>query len=149
MGSRSARFMLALLVGMALLSGCTARITKHGTYFQDNDLQQIQPGMSQDQVRLSLGTPSTTATVDAGQAYYYVSSTKSQTAFFDPKETDRRVVAIYFGPGGTVDRVANYGLQDGRVIDFVTRKTPAKGVQDENLLSQLFRNLGQRQIFGE
>lgn len=140
----------AILTATALiLAGCGQQITKHGALFHDNDLQQIQPGMSQDQVRLSLGTPSTSATVNDGQAYYYISSTTAQTAFLKPSETDRTVVAVYFTPQGTVERVANYGLKDGKVFDFVSRKTPAPGGKDQNLLYQLFRNLGQKQLFGE
>lgn len=107
--------------------------------------------MSSDQVRLALGSPSTTttATSDGGEAYYYISSTATQAAFFKPKEVDRQVVAVYFNQLGSVDRVANYGIKDGKVFDFISRTTPAPGGNDEGLLKQLFRNLGSRQVFGE
>ncbi len=140
---------MALAAAALSLAGCGQQITKHGALFHENDLQQIQPGMSQDQVRLSLGTPSTSATVNDGQAYYYISSVTAQTAFWNPTETDRTVIAVYFTPQGTVERVANYGLKDGKVFDFVSRKTPAPGAKDQSLLYQLFRNLGQKQIFGD
>jgi outer membrane protein assembly factor BamE (lipoprotein component of BamABCDE complex) len=58
------------------------------------------------------------------------------------------VVAVYFSPGGTVDRVANYGMQDGRVFDYVSRTTPTPGGHDDGILKMLFRNLGAKQIFG-
>ncbi|HZA00642.1 MAG TPA: outer membrane protein assembly factor BamE, partial [Hyphomicrobiaceae bacterium] len=45
----------------ALLAACGTTITKHGHQFQDTDLQQIRPGLSQEQVRMTLGTPTTTA----------------------------------------------------------------------------------------
>ena len=58
---------LALLLAAALpLAGCDSTIIKHGTQFHDGDLQQIQPGMSQEQVRMNLGTPATTAVVGTG-----------------------------------------------------------------------------------
>jgi outer membrane protein assembly factor BamE (lipoprotein component of BamABCDE complex) len=142
--------LLVLLLAAALpLAGCDSTITKHGTQFHDGDLQQIQPGMSQEQVRMNLGTPATTAVVGTGQAYYYISSTQTQSAFFLPSEKDRQVVAVYFSPGGTVERVANYGLKDGRVFDYVSRTTPAPGGHDDSIVHQLFRNLGTKQIFGE
>lgn len=97
---------------------------------------------------MNLGTPSTTAVLGTGHAFYYISSTQSQSAFFLPEEEDRKVVAVYFTPGGTVDRVANYGLQDGKVFDYVSRTTPAPGGKDDGILKQLFRNLGQKQLFG-
>lgn len=130
------------------LSGCAETIVKHGHHFRDNDLQQISPGMSQEQVKLTLGTPTTTSALNTGQAYYYISSTEAEKSFLLPRETDRQVVAVYFNQGGMVDSVANYGLKDGKVFDFISRKTPAPGARDEGLLKQLFRNLGQRNVFG-
>ena len=40
---------------------------------------------------------------------------------------DQRVVAVYFDKNRRVERLANYGLKDGRVFDFVTRTTPTGG----------------------
>jgi outer membrane protein assembly factor BamE (lipoprotein component of BamABCDE complex) len=141
---------LALLLAVAVpLGACDSTIIKHGTQFHDGDIQQITPGMSEQQVRMNLGTPATTAVLGTGQAYYYISSTQTQTSFFLPTEQDRQVVAVYFTPGGTVERVANYGMQDGKVVDRVSRTTPAPGGKDDGILKQLFRNLGTRQIFGE
>lgn len=140
----------ALLAASLAAAGCSEQITKHGHQFNENDMQSVQPGMSQEQVRMSLGSPATTATVASGNAYYYISSTMKQTAFFLPEETDRQVVAVYFNQGGSVDRVANYGLKDGKVFDFVKRTTPAPGTAEDGILKQLFRNLGKKQnIFGD
>jgi outer membrane protein assembly factor BamE (lipoprotein component of BamABCDE complex) len=140
----------ALLAGVVVaLAGCSETITKHGQLFRESDLQQIQPGMMQEQVKLALGSPTTTTTTGSGQVYYYISSTMSQKAFFAPEEIDRRVVAVYFNETGMVQRVANYGLKDGKIFDFVSSTTPAPGGNEDGILKQLFRNLGQRQIFGE
>jgi len=145
---RRVRSAVLVLLGALAVCGCEATTLKHGTQFHDGDLQQIQPGMSQEQVRMNLGTPATTAVVNNGQAFYYISSTQTQSAFFLPSEKDRQVVAVYFSPGGTVDRVANYGMQDGKVFDYVSRTTPAPGGHDDGILKMLFRNLGTKQIFG-
>jgi outer membrane protein assembly factor BamE (lipoprotein component of BamABCDE complex) len=146
--ARRSALVPALIAALALC-GCEATVIKHGTQFHDGDLQQIQPGMTQEQVRMNLGTPATTAVVNNGQAFYYISSTQSQTSFLLPQEKDRQVVAVYFTQGGTVDRVANYGMQDGKVFDYVSRTTPAPGGRDEGILKMLFRNLGTKQIFGD
>jgi len=143
------RCAVAIAMAAALaLSACAESLTKHGHHFRDNDLQQIQSGMSVEQVRLTLGSPTTTSALGAGQAFYYISSTSAQSSFFLPRETDRQVVAVYFNQGGIVDRVANYGLKDGKVFDFISATTPAPGARDEGLLRSLFRNLGSRQVFG-
>ncbi len=142
----AAAFTFAAFLAM---SGCSETITKHGHVYRASDLQQIQPGMSSDQVRLVMGTPTTTTTSGSGNVYYYISSTKGQTSFLLPKEKERNVAAVYFDPNGGVQRVANYGLKDGKVFDFISETTPSPGAKDEGLLKQLFRNLGQKQLFGE
>lgn len=129
-------------LGLALsLSACAADITKHGHIFTDEDLGQVKEGMSRDQVILALGTPDTKSTTDQNAFYYISTTTKRSAAFLNPTIVDRRVVAIYFDNNNVVKRLANYGLQDGKVIDFVTRTTPSKGSED-GLLKELFRNIG-------
>ena len=140
----------AVAFGLALaLTGCSETITKHGHQFHETDLQAIQPGMSQEQVRTTLGSPATTAVVGSGNAFYYISSTMGQSSFMLPKEKDRKVVAVYFNEGGTVDQVANYGLKDGKVFDFISRSTPAPGAKDEGILNSMFRNLGKKTFGGD
>lgn len=131
------------------LAGCSPQIIKHGHQFRDADIQQIQPGMSQEQVKLQLGSPATTATINNGQAYYYIASTMTQAAFLKEKEIDRKVLAVYFNPLGSVDHVGHYGIKDGKVFDYISRTTPAPGGKDDGILKQLFRNLGTRQLYGE
>ena len=139
---------LVLAAVVLAASGCAETIVKHGHQFRETDIQQITTGMTQDQVKLTLGTPTTTSAIVTGNTYYYIASTEAEKSFLSPRETDRQVVAIYFNQGGTVDQVANYGLKDGKVFDFISRQTPAPGAKDEGLLKSLFRNLGKQQIFG-
>lgn len=142
---------LATALGvLAAVSACSSDVIKHGHQFRETDVQAIQPGMSQEQVRTTLGSPATTAVVGSGNGFYYISSTMTQSAFLKESEKDRQVVAVYFNEGGTVDSVANYGLKDGKVFDYISRKTPAPGSKDEGILKQLFRGLGKKtNIFGD
>ena len=146
---RGIGYAVALGVGLSL-AGCSSTVTRHGHLFQENDLQQVQPGMSQEQVKLTLGSPTTTSTAGNANAFYYMSSTMKQSSFMTPSETDRQVVAIYFNQVGTVERVANYGMKDGKVFDTISRTTPSANQNDDGILKQLFRNLGQKgSIFSE
>jgi outer membrane protein assembly factor BamE (lipoprotein component of BamABCDE complex) len=145
---RSTPRWLAGVACACLLAGCAETITKHGHQFRESDIQQITPGMSAEQVKLTLGTPTTTSVVATGNAFYYISSTEAEKSFLSPRETDRQVLAIYFNQVGSVEQVANYGLKDGKVFDFISAKTPAPGSRDEGLLKSLFRNLGNKQLFG-
>jgi outer membrane protein assembly factor BamE (lipoprotein component of BamABCDE complex) len=138
---------LWLVAGLSLalvLAGCASTTLKHGHQFHDADLQQIQPGMTEDSVRMALGTPATTSALPGGNAYYYISSTTKQTGFMKEQEIDRRIVAVYFNSTGSVEKVAHYGLRDGRVFDFVKNETPAH-MRDKTFIAKFFRGIGPKQ----
>lgn len=144
--SNKGRFGLLATLAVAVLTvACAPTILKHGHQFQDTDIAQIQNGMSQEQVKGVLGSPTTTATVGGGAAFYYIGSTTQQTAFFKPDEIDRKVLAVYFGPFGSVERTAQYGLKDGKVINYSKDATKHQA-KDESILRALFRNLGTKQL---
>lgn len=142
----------ATVVSLAvLLVGCASATTilKHGHHFQETDLQQVQPGMNEDSVRMALGTPDTTSALPGGNAFYYISSTTKQTSIFKEQEVDRKVLAVYFNQVGSVDKVAHYGMKDGRVFDFVKNETPAH-LRDKSFISRFFRGVGPKQkLFDE
>lgn len=143
--SRPALVALILGAAAAALTACGAQIDRHGHVFIDVDLQQIQPGMSKDQVKTVLGSPDTTSTI-GGDAYYYISTTQKTVAFLKPYEIDRQVVAVYFDKGEAVQQVANYGLQDGVVVNYYKGETPARG-KDLSFVEQMFGNLANRKMF--
>ena len=131
----------AAFMGLAL-SGCMlGEELHHGYVIDERALAQVKPGMSAEQVLGLLGTPSTVSTV-GNKSWYYISQVKSRTLhFMGESVSDQRVTAVYFAGGLKVERVALYGLQDGKVFDFISRRTEAGG-QEANFVSQLFRGLG-------
>ncbi|MEZ5785924.1 MAG: outer membrane protein assembly factor BamE [Xanthobacteraceae bacterium] len=133
---RGAAFVVALAV---LLGGCITQTYQRGYLLPDGALEQVQLGASQEQVLIILGTPSTVATVN-GEVFYYISQKAQQTSFLPQREIDRRVIAVYFDRTRKVNRIANYGLKDGRVFDFVTRTTPAGG-QELNYVQYILKAL--------
>lgn len=141
--TRSLCLASAMLATLAL-GGCLMSDQGPGTrgfVLDDKALDQIRPGSSAEQVVLVLGTPSTTSTVGSG-VYYYISQKVSQPVLFmNEKITDQRVVAVYLGKNNKVERVANYGLKDGVVFDFISRTTPTGGA-DGSFITSLFRRLG-------
>ena len=48
-------------------------------------------------------------------------------AFMPAKITDQNVLAIYFDKSGKVSRIANYGMKDGKVFDFVSQHDADRG----------------------
>ena len=86
-------------------------------------------------------SPSTTATFD-NEVFYYISQTRKRpVAFMNPKLVDQRILAVYFNKEGRVDNIANYGLKDGKVFDFISRTTPTSG-QEMSYLTPIFRLIG-------
>ena len=100
-----------------------------GQAMPEGALEQVPLGASQEQVLIVLGTPSTVATV-SGEVFYYISQRAEQKLAFMPQDvTNQRVIAVYFDKQRRVQRLANYGLKDGKVFDFVSRTTPTSGVE--------------------
>ena len=144
--SGNARPATAVLVAVGatlLLAGCNAgnsltpsETLTHGYVIDQETLDMVPVGSSREQVLLALGTPSTKATFD-NEVFYYISQTRVRpVAFMNPRVADQRILAVYFGADGRVTNIANYGMQDGRVFDFVTRTTPTGG-KDQNFIGQL------------
>jgi outer membrane protein assembly factor BamE (lipoprotein component of BamABCDE complex) len=128
---------LALALGVA---GCTNETFQRGYLLPDGALEQIPLGASQEQVLLVLGTPSTVATV-SGETFYYISQKADRPiAFMRTKVTDQRVIAVYFDKNRQVQRLAEYGLKDGKVFDFVSRTTQTTG-HELDVLTTMLHNL--------
>jgi outer membrane protein assembly factor BamE (lipoprotein component of BamABCDE complex) len=125
--------------GIALiLAGCSPEVEHRGYVAKPGAFNQITNGMSKMEVEGILGTPSTTASVQfKGDSYYYITSITTSKAFLT-EETQREVIAVRFDEAGQVKSFAQYGLEDGRVIDVNTRQSPVYG-EDTSLLASLLR----------
>lgn len=146
-GGRSARrvgFIMLAFVAATGLSGCLKsnvvgglNETYHAGFIPSSTaLEQIPVGASKDQVQIVLGTPSTTADF-GGEVWYYISQTRvRKVAFENQKIVEQRVLAIYFDKNNTITRVADYGLKDGKVFEFITQTTPTAG-KDQGFLEQV------------
>jgi outer membrane protein assembly factor BamE (lipoprotein component of BamABCDE complex) len=143
--SRRAIFRLALGLTLAAgLAGCGrvgfGETLQRGYVLPEGALEQIPIGASQEQVLVILGTPSTVATVN-GEAFYYISQKAERKAAFMPYNVvDQRVVAVYFDKDRRVRRLANYGVKDGKIFDFLSQTTETGG-EELNYLRGIFRGL--------
>lgn len=128
---------ITLVLAGGALTGCTTGEVLHGGYVVDKEsLDLIPVGSSREQVLLTMGTPSTTATFDS-EVFYYISQRRERKmAFMKPSLTEQNVIAIYFNKEGVVSQRADYTLQDGRVFDSISRTTPTGG-KDLTFLQQL------------
>ena len=137
---RGLRAVAAVALMCAVLGACTSEQFQKGYIMPPGALEQIPIGASQDQVLIVMGTPSTVATLN-GEVFYYISQrSERKVAFMNQQVVDQRVIAIYFDKNRRVQRLANYGLQDGRIFDFISRTTPTSG-QELSYLTPLFKLL--------
>ena len=141
--NRSVALRLVLALACALpLAGCSGfgETLQRGYVLPEGALEQIPIGSSQEQVLIVLGTPSTVATVN-GDAFYYISQKTERAAAFMPHEViDQRVVAVYFDRNRRVQRLAEYGMKDGKVFDFVSNTTATTG-HENTIINYLFRTI--------
>lgn len=141
-----ARLAVLGLIGIGV-SACIGEDLRHGYQIDQAALATVKPGMSAEQVLQILGTPSTVSTVGNKSWYYISQNTRRTVLFLGEQVEDQKVTAVYFNQAFKVERVALYGLQDGKVFDFIQRTTPTSGA-DRAFLSQLFRGLTKYEPFG-
>jgi outer membrane protein assembly factor BamE (lipoprotein component of BamABCDE complex) len=144
-GVARALVVAGLATGLAACQG--GETYQKGFVFEDAMLAELKPGTDVQSVLKTLGTPSTVSTV-GNKTFYYISQQQSRRfQFMEAKVTDQRVLAVYFNSNFKVERVANYGLQDGKVFDFISRTTPTSG-NEQSFLRQIFRGVGTFNPFG-
>ena len=130
----------ALAAGLTL-SGCIGETLDRGYVPSEMTLQQVGVGAPREKVLIALGTPSTTADF-GGEVFYYISQkTNRAVAFLNFRVVDQQVLAVYFDDNKQVRQIANYGLKDGQIFDFVSRTTPTGG-KDFSFISQIFSAAG-------
>lgn len=130
---------LAMALATATLSGCSSmsETIQNGYVVDQQTLALVPPGSSKEQVYMSLGTPSTTATFD-NEVFYYISQKRHRAAaFMKPSLQEQTVLAVYFNKDAEVDHLAHYSLNDGRVVDMLSRTTPTGGTEKTFLMRLL------------
>ncbi len=137
----SLRHGAAALALTAALTACSPTVSQRGYVPNEDLLEEIRVGIdNKDSVLTSFGSPSTVSTIE-GNSWYYISSVHEQLAFFNEEAVDREIVAVYFDASGNVEKLGYYGLEDGKIINFINQETPTRG-KELTFLQQMFGNLG-------
>lgn len=133
------------IVSIAVVAGCsildssgTSQIYQEGYILDKGALDSVSIGSSQEQVLLALGTPSIKTKYD-NEVFYYISQTRYRgMQFMKTQIVDRKVLAIYFNKNSQVIKVANYGLRDGKMFDFIEKTTPT-ATKEQPFLIQIIK----------
>lgn len=148
---RSRVLVPALFIAAMAVAACEPVRQTHGYVPAETYLKRIDVGEdSRADVVSKIGRPSTTATFESDE-WYYISRSTVTRAFFAPEPTEQKVVVLAFDADGVVRSVDRYGLEDGKVVDLVTRTTPTRGKR-LTFLQQLLGNVGRfnaDQVFGD
>lgn len=128
-----------LFLALTLL-GCSPVYNTQGELPDADDVLKIQPGAyTRNQVAELLGTPSTVGTFNDDTWYYIGRRTESTP--FSTTIVDQQVLEVSFDDEGKVKDVKTYGLEDGKMVDPVSKKTPTAG-REMSILQELFMNFG-------
>lgn len=139
------RILLACVMGATAVSACTPVVDRRGFLADESQKADFATGVdTKETVLTRMGNPSQTGVFDE-QTWYYISSVQNQTAFYRPRTTERSITAISFGEDDKVAAVRTFGLQDGRVIAYDTRRTPTRG-REVTFLEQIFGSVGRAPV---
>ena len=126
---------------MSGLLACAPVIDNRGYVFDESLLPQLVVGTtSEADIITIMGSPSAVSTLNGG-AYYYISSRFITEAYRAPRETERRVLAIFLDEDKKIRDLGFYTLEDGNIVTIVARTTETQG-RELTFLQQIFGNLG-------
>ena len=146
----------AILLGFGIaLSGCNPVLRTHGYIATEDKPQAVEPQSdTKASVLARLGNPSIKGTFSEEletDTWYYMTSVRQRVAYLRPLVEERAITAISFNKDGQVQKVAEYGIEDGRYVNYVDRKTPTRG-RELTVLEQIFGTIGRlptQQIGGQ
>ena len=108
---------------------------------REDELAQIEVGKdTRETVAEKIGRPSAEGLLN-DQGWFYVQSRFKTVGPREPEEIERQVLAVTFSDRGTVENIARYGLEDGRVIE-ISRRVTETNVKGIGFIRQLLSNFG-------
>lgn len=123
------------------VAACTPTISARGNTPDKDLLATIQMGVqTRDDVEEIIGSPATRATFD-DQTWYYISEKIKKVTFYDPEVIDRKIIAVDFNEKGVVQNIRQYGIQHGRIVEMISRKTPTPG-KEPSAIEKILGGIG-------
>lgn len=135
-------FKMGAIGAMALsLAACNPTLRTHGYIAAEDKPQAVEvESDTRASVLARLGNPSVKSTFDEN-TWYYLTSVRQRLAYLRPLTEERTITAITFNEDGQVQKVAEYGLENGQYVNYVDRETPTRG-RELSILEQIFGTIG-------
>ncbi len=139
-------FKLIAFITLTLgLAACNPILRTHGYVATEEKPQSVEPQSdTKASVLARLGNPSIEGTFDEdleNDTWFYITSVRQRVAYLRPLVEERTITAISFNSDGQVEKVAEYGIEDGRYVNYKDRKTPTRG-RELSVLEQIFGTIG-------
>lgn len=132
----------AIAAVAAGLLACSPVRDNHGNIPLAEAAEKIAPGeQTREQVVAALGSPSTRATFEEDEIWYYIGKRTRTTAFFKPDVLEHQVIEIRFGDNGRVSAVRTVDATKAVKPRPVDRETPTEG-NELSILEQFIGNIG-------
>ena len=109
-------------------------------------VEQLKNGMTRNEVRNLLGSPSSVVTLDR-DTWIYMSSEIEQIAFMRPEEIDRQLLVVKFNTDGKVANIEHLDQSEGKQLAVSEQKTNAPE-QEQGFFRKYFGGVGQISPFG-
>jgi outer membrane protein assembly factor BamE (lipoprotein component of BamABCDE complex) len=123
------------------IAACTPVIRNHGYVPAEDELALVEVGIdTRDTVSQKIGRPTTSGLLN-DEGWYYVQSQYRLVGPREPKETDRKVLAVTFNEAGVVENVALFGLEDGQVVE-ISRRVTETNIKGVSVITQLLGSFG-------
>jgi outer membrane protein assembly factor BamE (lipoprotein component of BamABCDE complex) len=123
------------------LSACTPVIRNHGYVPAEDELALVEVGVdTRETVGQKIGRPSTSGLLN-DDGWYYVQSQYRLVGPREPKEIDRKVLAVTFNEAGVLENVALFGLEDGQVVE-ISRRVTETNIKGVSIITQLLGSFG-------
>ncbi len=123
------------------LTACNPILRTHGYIATEDKPQAVETNSDTKASVLSrLGNPSVKSTFDE-DTWYYLTSVRQRLAYLRPLTEERTITAITFNEDGQVEKVAEYGIENGQYVNYIDRKTPTRG-RELSVLEQIFGTIG-------
>lgn len=141
---QASRRQCLMLAVVAAVAACSPVYRNHGYVPSEEELALVEVGTdTRETVGQKIGRPSTSGLLnDVG--WFYVQSRYKEFGPRQPKEVDRQVLAVTFNEAGTVENIARYGLEDGRVVE-ISRRVTETNVKGMSFIQQILGNFGRVQ----
>jgi outer membrane protein assembly factor BamE (lipoprotein component of BamABCDE complex) len=136
-----ALFVMAVVMGIFMLSACSPTITAHGSFISPSKREQVTAMTStRADVQTLWGPPTAVAPFDP-KIWYYIGEVNSQQGIFAPEVEKRELIKVTFDDLDTVTEVAAIDPKLAQEIELVERKTQTAG-KEYTAVQQFIGNMG-------